>query len=204
MAISKKIEYADVDELSLDPHNPRLGREHAGETLKQSRVLQLMEDWALEELAVSFLESGFWPHEALLVVHEPLDGKQRLVVVEGNRRLAALKLLHSAYEGQPASKKWEEIADSGTPPDGLFTEIPYIRIDSRRNVDAFLGFRHVTGIKEWHPAEKAEYIAHLIQDRKMSYDEVRRKIGSKVPVVRQNFIFIPTPASNGGRGRYIH
>ena len=52
----------------------------------------------------------------------------------------------------------------------------------------FFGFRHVTGIKEWNPAEKAEYIANLIESHKMNYDEIRRKIGSKTDTVRQNYI----------------
>ena len=49
-----------------------------------------MRNWVLDELAGSYLENGFWQHEALLVVKEELCGKERLVVVEGNRRLAAL------------------------------------------------------------------------------------------------------------------
>src|SRR5207249_1630282 len=51
-----------------------------------------------------------------------------------------------------------------------------------------LGFRHVTGIKEWNPAEKAEYIADLVEKHKMTYDEVRKKIGSKTETVRRNYI----------------
>jgi hypothetical protein len=148
-----------------------------------------MKDWTLDELAVSFLESGgFWTHEALLVTKEKLYGKTRLVVIEGNRRLAALMLLHDALNGNPASRKWEEIAESGRPSRDLFTRIPYIEIGSRDEVEAFLGFRHVTGIKEWKPAEKAEYISHLIDDRGMGYVEVMRKIGSKTQAVRQNYI----------------
>ena len=147
-----------------------------------------MKDWTLDELAVSFMESGFWPHEALLVVEEPLYGRPRQVVVEGNRRLAALKLLREAVDGNPISAKWAEIANLGRPPRNLFTRIPFIAIDSREDVDAFLGFRHVTGIAEWRPAEKAEYIAKLVESRKMSYEEVTRRIGSRVQSVRQNYI----------------
>jgi hypothetical protein len=116
-----------------------------------------------------------------------LYGQQRLVVVEGNRRLAALKYLRKAIEGHAASRKWEEIAASTDPPENLFDEIPYLVADSREEIQAFLGFRHVTGIKEWKPAEKAEYIARLIESG-MTYDEVRRKIGSKAPTVRRNYI----------------
>src|ERR1051325_7201341 len=96
MAITNTIQYAELDQLFLDPINPRLGRAHTGREITQERVLELMRDWTLEELAVSFLESGYWPQEALLVIREELYGAERLVVVEGNRRLAALKFLHRA------------------------------------------------------------------------------------------------------------
>jgi transposase-like protein len=187
VAISTKITYEKVDTLFLDPHNPRLGRENTGPKTTQARVLELMEDWNLEELAVSFRESGFWPQEALLVVAEQLYAKKCLVVVEGNRRLAALKLMQDAAAGNLSSKKWQELATGLKPGDPLFQEVPVLTADSRKDIEAFLGFRHVTGIMEWNPAEKAEYIARLIEQGS-SYEEVRRKIGSKTETVRRNYI----------------
>lgn len=189
MAIDTELRYAKLDDLYLDPMNPRLGRNNTGPKVSQETIMELMRDWTLDELAVSFLDSGgFWTHEALLVTEESLYGSKRLVVVEGNRRLAALKYLHDAIEGKPASKKWEEIAKSGKPSAKLFTKIPYILVGSRQDIESFLGFRHVTGIKEWRPAEKAEYISKLIDERGMTYEDVMRKIGSKTPTVRQNYI----------------
>lgn len=188
MAISNEIRYAKLDDLFLDPMNPRLGRTKASPTLQQEKILDLMRDWTLEELAVSFLESGYWPQEALLVVKEPLYGQTRCVVIEGNRRLAALKYLYDALNGKPASRKWAELAKVKEPPQKLFERIPYIEVGSRKEVEAFIGFRHVTGIKEWNPAEKAQYIATLIEDSHMTYEQVMRKIGSKTPTVRQNYI----------------
>ncbi len=188
MAIGSEIQYASISALYLDPDNPRLGRNQTGKELSQARILDQMKDWALDELATSFVESGFWPHEALLVVQEDRGGRSRLVVVEGNRRLAALKLLADAVNGKPISRKWAEIAEIEQVGPDLFSRVPYIRIDKRSDVDSFLGFRHVTGIAEWRPAEKAEYIAKLVEDRKMSYEEVTRRIGSRVNSVRQNYI----------------
>jgi len=71
------------------------------------------------------------------------------VVVEGNRRLAALKQLNAAIEGQPVSRKWTEIVSGVRIPERLFDRIPYVLAGSRADVQAFLGFRHVTGIKQW-------------------------------------------------------
>lgn len=188
MAIGNEILYEHVDQFFLDPKNPRLGREKTRQQLRQGDILDLMKDWTLEELAVSFIDSGFWPHEALLVVRERLQGKIRFVVVEGNRRLAALKFLWSVVSKEKTDKKWQDILKGRKPPAGLFKKIPYILVDNRSDVESFLGFRHVTGIKEWRPAEKAEFIARLIEDGNMSYEDVMRKIGSKTPTVRRNYI----------------
>lgn len=187
MAISREIQYKDIASLDLDPNNPRLGRENTGPRVAQEKVLELMEDWNLDELALSFVENGFWPQEALLVIKEQLYGRDALVVIEGNRRLAALKLLRNAANGSPLSKTWETLAANLKPQDQLFTKVPYMLVDSRADVDAFLGFRHVTGIMEWRPAEKAEYIAKLIE-KGLSYEDVRRRIGSKAETVRRNYI----------------
>ena len=183
-----EIRYATTDELNLDPLNPRLGRENTRSPVSQDKVLEFMQDWTLEELAVSFIENGFWPQEALIVVQEKLYGSVVSVVVEGNRRLAALRLLKLAVEGNATSRKWAEIIEDKHVPSTLFTKIPYLVAASRDEVDAFLGFRHVTGIKEWHPAEKAEFIAKLIERGRLSYDDVRKKIGSKAQTVRQHYI----------------
>ena len=188
MAVKTVIEYAPIDTLMLDPLNPRLGRGNANSNTPQAKILELMQDWSLDELAVSFLESGFWPQEAVLVVKEKLYGKPALIVVEGNRRLAALKLLKQAVEKRQAARHWLDLVQGKKIPKDLFDNVPYIELESRRDVDAFLGFRHVTGIMEWRPVEKAEYIAKLIETRSMNYVDVMRKIGSKTQTVRQNYI----------------
>jgi hypothetical protein len=188
MPIAPRIEYESVENLLLDPTNPRLGRNVASPKLQQDKVLDIMSDWTLDELAQSFLASGFWPQEALIVVKEKLYGKMCLVVVEGNRRLAALKNLKKAVDGIAASSNWASLISGKSVPKTLFTDVPYIQVDSRKDVAAYLGFRHVTGIKEWNPAEKAEFIAKLIDDDSLSYEEVSKKIGSKAPTVRQHYI----------------
>src|ERR1041385_9000927 len=111
MAINTQLRYAALGDLYLDAKNPRLGRQNTSKELLQDQVLDLMKDWALDELAISFLESGFWPQEALIVVREAVAAEQRLIVVEGNRRLAALKLLMAARTGQAASRRWAELAE---------------------------------------------------------------------------------------------
>ena len=183
-----QIEYVPLSEIFLDSQNPRLGRAAREGYLSPNQVFELMRDWSLEELGTSFLESGFWPHEAVLCVEEELEGESHLVVVEGNRRIAALMTLQRTYEGVETSRKWRELIQDVPQPNQLFERIPIIRLDSRNEVDAFLGFRHVTGIKEWAPPEKAEFIAKLLEERDLTYREVMRKIGSRTDTVERNYI----------------
>ena len=192
-----EIKYAPLDKFNLDAKNPRLGRYQTNSDLSQEEILNLMRNWVLDELAVSYLESGFWTHEALLVIKKELkeksNGKSQFVVVEGNRRLAALIYLREAINGNPNSKKWGLLVENLDENKfkelkELFDHIPYIQVTSRQEVEAFLGFRHVTGIKQWPPEQKARYIAQLIDERGFSYEQVMRKIGSQTPTVRQNYI----------------
>lgn len=189
MVMDLELRFASIDDLYLDPLNPRVGRHNMGSNVSQEQILDLVSNWTLDELARSYLENGgFWLHEALLVVEEELYGDTRLVVIEGNRRLAALKYLRNAYEGKPASRKWQEISESASPPSDLFSKVPYILVENRRDIQAFLGFRHVTGIKQWDADEKAYFIAKLIDEDGLTYAEVMRQIGSTTPAVRRHYI----------------
>lgn len=183
-----QIEEVPIDQLLLDPRNPRLGLRSSTDDISQQDILERMRSHSLEELGKSFLENGFWPQEALLCVEEEISGQLKLIVVEGNRRLAALRILQASIGGEPPSNAWANIVNGHPASDTLFTNIPIMRMPSRQEVDVYLGYRHVTGIKEWRPPEKAEYIAYLIDNRGYSYEEVMRKIGSKTEAVRRNYI----------------
>lgn len=188
MAVSQVVQFASVADLWLDPTNPRLGRRNTNPPQSQSKLLDLMRAWNLEELATSFAESGFWTQEAVIVVREKRDRGQRFVVVEGNRRVAALKVLKAAVDGKESSNFWKTLAGESSLSSDLFARVPFYLSDSRDDIDSYLGFRHVTGIKQWDPAEKAEYIGRLVDVRGLTFDDIRRAIGSKTPTVRRNYI----------------
>jgi len=189
MGIANKIEYLPIEQLNLDPRNPRLRKEQ--HDLSQEALLKVMIDWGLEEIAASVVENGFWAHEALLVVREKLTPEVKqasFVVVEGNRRLAAVRLLLKARAGQTLSAKWKKLAGGLTTTAVKNLErLPTVEADERSDIDSFLGFRNVTGIKQWEPHQKAAFIAKLV-DSDLSYEEVAKQIGSKAPTVRQNYI----------------
>ena len=103
-----------------------------------------------------------------------------------------LKLLEKADAGNNVPDDWKQIWEGHSKKQhnafkDLLENVPYILADTRQDVQAYLGFRHVTGIKQWDPAEKAEYISNWF-DSGMTYKEVTEAIGSKVTSVRQNYI----------------
>lgn len=191
MAVSRTIEYLHIDRLKLDALNPRIGRDKRRAGLEQDALLEIMTKWNLEELVDSFSEAkGFWTQDALIVIDDPTEvGK--LTVVEGNRRLAALKLMYGAVHNDEAPPRWlaERLVEY-TPPDTdpIFTELPTLKADSRDDVAAYLGFRHVTGIQEWAPTEKAEFITKMVEEQGLGFKEIAKRIGSKSGNVRQNYL----------------
>ena len=77
-----------VTSLLLDTENPRLPQ--SGGAMSQREIIsELVTHDAVSELAKDITTQGFFPTEVLLGVRDD----DHIVVIEGNRRLAALKLL---------------------------------------------------------------------------------------------------------------
>jgi hypothetical protein len=104
-----------IEQLKLDNENPRIAS--AG---SQRDVLQELLDDQQEKLgtlAASIVENGLNPMERLLVVREK-KGSERFIVLEGNRRLAALmilvnpSLLGGLQLKQSLRKRFESLAKS--------------------------------------------------------------------------------------------
>lgn len=149
----RKIPVAD---LSLDPHNPRLPKSMGNKSEKEI-INFLLSDASLIELMLAIGKNGFFEGEQLLVIPEG----NKYLVIEGNRRLSAVKLLHNPELGEVyKSKIAQVIAESEHKP----IEIPCLIFDSKDEILKYLGYRHITGIKSWKLLEKARYLAKLKND----------------------------------------
>jgi hypothetical protein len=182
------IEPFAVADLKLDPENPRLPTELHG--LEESEILSFLFDrGALEELAQSFLDNGFFEHEPLIILKDA-DGDGRHVVLEGNRRLATLKILLRAEEAGDVSFSGLEATDDEV---ARLRVVPCFPIRAREDVHRFLGFRHIGGIKKWSSDAKARYLAAEVA-RAVSrgvaepFKEVGRRVGSNAQGVRNPYM----------------
>jgi hypothetical protein len=150
-----------VSKLLFDPGNPRFGGKSESLTLskienQQNRVQKLLEGdphYALR-LLESFRKNGFIRYEPLVV--RQMDGKY--VVIEGNRRLAAVRHIVENKEG---SFPKEVVAK--------FQKIPVLifhQTEDQSHIQAmrvYLGVRHLFGFKDWPAESKATFLDEQIR-----------------------------------------
>ena len=185
--LEEKYQEADLRSLQLDPENPRLPREEDWAAKPEAQLLkEFARRYNLIELARSIADKGFTPRhaEALLAIKAPSNA-DRYVVVEGNRRLATLKLLASTDMRRAAGvtgAEWDELAQQASKQQ--LAKVPVIVHPNRAALNDYLGFRHITGPTPWRPEAKARFIAKLLGTSE-TVGEVARRIGTNHRTVRR-------------------
>lgn len=177
-----KSELCRVKDLDFDANNPRFPQKIA-----QGPVEALLQRFVRDERLLEVVESignhGFFPGEPLLVV--PVGNRYR--VVEGNRRLAALKLLTKELE--PPSGR-TTIQDAVEAAQFRPAKVPCLVFDDENEILRYLGFRHITGIKAWSALQKARYAERMYQKYKSLPEEeglrlLARETGSRKDTIGQ-------------------
>lgn len=176
-----------VKNLQFDEKNPRFPESIAsGPT--EVLLEKFIKDERLLEIVDSIGNHDFFHGEPLVVV--PIKSKakeQQYKVVEGNRRLAALKLLN--YELKSPSGRLS-IVDSVDTAKFRPAEVPCIIFSDEEKVMRYLGFRHITGVKSWGALQKARYAKRLWDHYKDLKPEeglkkLAKEIGSRSDYVGQ-------------------
>jgi len=156
MTTPQAIEFIPTSKLYFDPENPRFFQ--LNDPTSQEEVIgEMLDGEGVQDLMLSIGQKGYFAGEPLLIVQ---DKKKGFIVVEGNRRLAATKLLNNEIvppKRRSASIRIIQEGAQHTPP----TELPCIIYPSRHEVLRYLGYRHITGIKQWSPLAKAIYLEQL-------------------------------------------
>lgn len=180
-----QVELVKVADLNFDPRNPRFSRYFADADQPTDEVLERMiKAENVQELMGSIGEQGYFAGEPLLVGR---DG-EKLIVVEGNRRLAALKLLNKQLSPQGNLPSIDMLREEAK---HLPTEVPCIIFSDRKRILRYLGYRHITGPKRWDSLSKARYLKQLKETfyAELPEDEqlraIAKEIGSRKDYVAQ-------------------
>lgn len=157
-------DFADPKDLHLDLQNPRIPDESFG---SEDDVLEYLLDHAdVDELVQSILSSGWLDYEPLIVLEQ---GK---VVLEGNRRLAALRIIADA--DLRARLKIDLPSDPG--PEAKPDAVRVRWVKSRRDARDFIGFKHINGPFKWDALAKAKYAAEWVREGG-DINQISRRLG---------------------------
>ena len=153
------VQTVPVERLRLDRRNPRLvgQTEHSSDTKIIARLYLSAE---LDELLQSISTNGYMDIEPLVVLYKA--NANDLLVLEGNRRLAALRLL-SEPELIGDIKEIESV-NIRVPQVNqtilrTFERLSVYPVDSRESARSFIGFKHINGPAKWGAYAKARYAA---------------------------------------------
>lgn len=156
MAGGQAVQPIPTANLEFDPENPRFYRLNDASSV-DAVIEEMLDDESVQDLMLSIGQKGYFPGEPLLVVEAARD---RYIVIEGNRRLAAVKLLNQQLQPPDRRRRSiQEIRDGVVVPPPV--DLPCLVYPNRRDVLRYLGYRHITGIKEWDSLSKAKYLAEL-------------------------------------------
>lgn len=209
----------DVEFLRLDPDNPRLVQylPEKGTPTENDLISIIYEYFETETIAVSMCKNGYFDEEPVIVVPEKMPkgfdwdrdvdtiakdidklvekGELKFVVVEGNRRLATIKLLLNTdlREKIGASVSYPQLTDKRAAKD--LSSIPCIVYRSREHVSPYLGVRHMIGNLKWEAFARSYYTATVIDagigkggEVQAAIQDVQNTIGDRSDVIRKQYV----------------
>jgi hypothetical protein len=175
------------DQLLLDPNNYRfhdltgyrqVNKTRYAEPGVQDRALQFLRDtpsFDLGALRDSIISNGFVPFEQIVVEeYEERDGVKYYVVVEGNRRAAALKTILKDHSGGALDLK-TGVLESIENIDVI--EILGTEEERGSYQKTLMAIRHVAGIREWGPYQQARLVVEMYDNEEGAFGPVAQRIG---------------------------
>lgn len=177
-----------LEQLYLDPNNLRFtnfdgaGKKVPIERIKEDGVQKTTldklkaDEFQVKALRDSIVEVGFLPIDRIVVSR--ID-ETSFLVIEGNRRVAALKwieeLIVEGIVDKAVSQSFEELPVSIILPEH----------DTESNRLKIQGIRHISEIRPWGTYQKALLIKSMIEGEKLSSQDVANAIGYRTQEVNR-------------------
>ncbi len=171
-----------VDQLAFDRENARFTPEKRPESDSDAAIIAHLASSAdLGELIQSISASGYIDIEPLVVIGRD----DQLVVLEGNRRLAALKVLLDPNLATQARVTAPDLTPDVTE---TLHEVAVYRVTDAAEARDLIGFKHINGPQAWDAYAKARYAADWLDiERKkretegsgLTLSDIARRMGDK-------------------------
>jgi hypothetical protein len=172
-----------VELLELDHDNPRLQTGSDVDVKSDEELIQLLADIsALDELVTSICTNTYLNLEPFIVIGTSSKGPFR--VLEGNRRLAAIKLISDPELAKRVGVK----IPSAVPKEVKDTleEVLVYRVSKEEDSRAFIGFKHINGPQRWDAYAKAKYVTAWYKSSggTVGIEEIANKMGDNNNTLR--------------------
>lgn len=170
-----KPEPIDPATLRLDTRNPRFAAQSGSSTKEKDIIQNLLETADLRELIDSLTANGYVDFEPLVVVEE---GKG-LTVIEGNRRVAAIKLLR---DPDLAAELRVEIPALTDRLSKTLERAGVIKVASRDDARQYIGFKHINGPQKWDAFAKGKFAADWYRAERakgVTLRDIARRLGDR-------------------------
>ena len=181
-----KITKVRVERLRLDRKNPRLN-DQLEETTDEAIIARLFRGAELDELLQSISRNGYLDIEPLVAMSDAES--EKLVVLEGNRRLAALRLFRERELRDKIQKSEDLIIRVPSVNDGLentFENVSVYYVTSRKEARSFIGFKHINGPAKWDAYAKARFAsAWYKQSGGQDLESIAKAIGDRHATVKR-------------------
>ncbi len=180
-SMNQTIEYISPDDLHFDYRNPRIAEFHPTAYTPEKEIIKIL--WnvmGVEEIVLSIKASGFFTNEPLIVIRE--DDKN--VVLEGNRRLAAVKCIIDPTIADFIGFNKNLVTISPEFRDTL-NALPVIFVNDRKDAWKFIGFKHINGPAKWGSYAKAQYVSQIKNEFDIPLEAIASQIGDTHKTVQK-------------------
>lgn len=179
-----------VDLLALDCLNPRLFPT-SDESNEVDLIARLYRSEDLSELLQSIAANGYLDIEPLIVLKE----NENLTVLEGNRRLAAIRLFQNRDLARQILQRTGLKITIPEFPDRFHSTIRVVsvyRVDSREEARPFIGFKHINGAAKWESYAKGKFAADWYRNEGTSLSAIATQIGDRHDTIKRmvNAIYV--------------
>lgn len=191
---SRKLEFhvpvkVSVASLMFDLDNPRSSSEPlSGRSSETVIISQLIEIADIQELVQSIAANGYIDIEPMVV----MPNNSKLIVLEGNRRLAAITLLRKPDVARECNFPIPAITNAVKE---SLEEITVYAVHKREEARDFIGFKHINGPHRWDALAKARFAADWFKSERgegASLADIARRLGDRHDTVKRlvNGVFV--------------
>lgn len=210
---SKQVDLIPLGLLDFDVDNPRFGAEVGARQSQQQVLNHLVMTFGIDDVISSIAVNGYFVAEPMIC----RKAGDRFVVVEGNRRLAACLILAGdkrAADQRALTLHYKQLqASAKKSPFEKVACIVFDDQDSKHELLAYLGVRHIASSQSWDSYAKAAWIARAVEEHKISLADIAAMTGDQNKTVShllegyyfirqliENEYFDPNNSQRKGRG----